>query len=179
MIYITSCTRPIPDDPWACNYVYCKNDGRCDSARCKCPVGYEGTDCGIAVTDKYIAHWRMHTVVWASDSANYVGAEKFYNIELATSASNTTFFLNNLDNNSYYNHIICRIDSLDNTHFKFDSTSSLNMYYDRYRIRGGWGNIYSRYSANDSLMGTLYIQRLNSTVNWQHDTVMFYAMKIK
>lgn len=182
VISMSSCVHQIPDDPWACNYVYCQNGGRCDSAKCKCPTGYEGKDCSIATTDKYIGTWKMHTIVWGSDSAEYVGAVKYYFLELASSASNTTFFMHNFDDNPYYNHIICRIDSNDNNHFKFDSTMPTNMFYDHYRIRGGWANIYNKdmivNGARDSIAGLIYIRRLNATVNWQNDTLIFQARKL-
>lgn len=176
IIYVSSCTRPIPDNPWACNYVYCQNGGKCDSAHCKCPIGYEGTDCSVATVDKFIGFWQMDAHTVGSDSANLIGTHKKYVIELQASATNTTFFMHNLDDNPNYHHIICKIDSNDKDVFTFDTTSVLNMYYDHYRIRGGWGIIYN--DKKDSISGMLFVRHLNATVNWQIDTIVLTAKKL-
>lgn len=176
IIYMSSCTQPLDERPWKCNYVYCQNGGKCDSAKCKCPVGYEGKDCGTATVDKYLsAKWRMSTVIVGSDSAHLIGpgSKKTYPVQLTATATNTTFFMANFDGNSLYDHIICRIDSVDNNTFMFDTTSVLNMYYDHFRIRHGWGVMYTP----DSIAGKLFIRHLNASINWQFDTLDYYIVK--
>lgn len=168
IIYMASCTQPLDPTPWKCNYVECKNGGKCDSAKCKCPVGFEGTDCSIVTTEKYIAYWHLTALTQGSDSVNLIGTSKTYDVQIEATATNTTLFMNNFDNNPNYSSIICRIDSTDKNVFTIDTTSVLNMYYDHYRIRGGWGVMYN----NDSIAGKIYVRRLNSTVNWQNDTLV-------
>lgn len=176
ILYSTSCQKTKPDNPYKCNYVYCQNGGKCDSAKCKCPVGYEGSDCGTATKTKFLGVWSFRAYVQGSDSAKLVGTETVYDVDLRESGSNTTFMMHNFDNNQYYNNIICRIDSMDNAIFGFDTTNPLNMYYDHFRIRtGSWCRIQSA----GQMVGRIIVQRVNATSNWQHDTLLITAYKKK
>lgn len=168
VVYVSSCTRPLEDYPWSCNYVVCNNGGRCDSGVCICPVGYEGTDCSYKTINKYIGYWQFRGITVGSDTVQEVGTDTTYNIHLDSTATYTTFFIRNFYNNVNYSTVLCHIDSNNTNDFWIDTTSSLNMDYDQFRIRGGWGT-----NFGDSIVAIVFIQRLNSTVNWQRDTIRF------
>ncbi len=165
---LSSCTQPLEEFPWSCNYVVCNNGGTCDSGRCVCPVGFEGGDCSVKTVDKYIGTWQLHSTLVGSDSVKQVGTDTTYDVLLDRTAANTTFFIRNFYNNVYYGTVLCHIDSNNTSEFWIDTTSSLNMIYDHFRIRSGWGRIYG-----DSISATMRIQRLNASINWQRDTIDF------
>lgn len=167
VINISSCTRPLDENPYACNGVVCKNGGGCDSGRCKCPVGYEGSDCSIVSVNKYFGYWNVHATIIGSDSTKDIGDDSAFTVYLHSSSTKTTFFIDNFYGNQLYNNMVCILDSIHNYDFGIDTTSPLNMYYDHYRFRGGWGSLY----GSDSISGLVFIKHLNSTVNWQVDTV--------
>jgi len=173
-VSVSSCTRPLEDNPWACNYVYCQNGGRCDSAKCKCPTGFEGTDCSVATIEKFLGNWRMHVTYVGSDSAGLVGKDTTYISDWKATATSTTFFINRFDDNPYYNNVTCVLDTVDKNRFNMDTTAVLNMMYDHYRIRKGWGVIYN----GDSISAWIAVRRLNATVNWQNDTIVLAARKL-
>jgi hypothetical protein len=164
--YISSCTKPLEDNPWSCNYVFCDNGGTCDSGRCLCPIGYEGSDCSKKSVAKFYGRWRVTATNIGSDTARLIGKDSVYDIEFKESASLTTFFIYNFNNNSNYNNVLCRVDSINKNDFAIDTTMAQNMFYDNYRIRGGFGFLYK----DDSVDATVYIRSINSNVNWQNDT---------
>jgi hypothetical protein len=182
VMYISSCTRPLQDNPYSCNYVVCYNGGHCDSARCKCPVGYEGTDCSIATVDRFYGYWQLTATNIGSDSVQNIGQDSTYVVELKNTATKTSFFINNFDNNLNYSHVVCTLDSMNANlpdsvnalYFDMDTTAIQNMYYDHYRIRGGSGY----FQSPDSIFATVYIRHLNSTVNWQNDTFELKMRKL-
>ena len=90
---------------------------------------------------------------------------KHFSMELKPSATLSTFFIYNFDNNPNYNNVLCRIDSVDHDKFTIDTSAAQNMYYDIYMIKKGGGNI-----AADSITGMLYTRRITSTFNWRSDT---------
>ncbi len=170
--YISSCTKPLEDNPWSCNYVVCNNGGRCDSAKCHCPVGYEGKDCSVVTVKKFYGLWRVTSKNIGSDTARYVGKDSVYTIEFKESATLTTFFIYNFNNNSTYNNVLCKLDSVTKNNFAIDTTMAQNMYYDHYRIRGGFGYLFDE----DSVSALVFIRSLNSAVNWQNDT---FSLKMR
>lgn len=172
--YISSCTKPIEDDPYSCHYVSCNNGGRCDSGRCVCPLGYEGTDCSKKFAAKYYGFWRTKFKNVGSDSVGEVGKVKEFVMELKESASLTTFFIYNFEGNSSYNNILCRIDSSNHDAFGIDTSAAQNMYYDVYKIRKGWAVYYE----HDSISGMLYTVRLTPTYNWRRDTFAITLTKL-
>ncbi len=38
----------------SCTVLQCVNGGQCDEGACQCPDGYEGSECEIAVADRYV-----------------------------------------------------------------------------------------------------------------------------
>ncbi len=171
--YISSCTKPIAEFPYSCNGIVCNNGGHCDSAKCKCPVGYEGKFCDTKSVDKFFGFWKLTSTVIGSDSANCVGKDSVYTVELKETATPTTFFVYNFGGNPYYSELVCLLDSTYKNNFRIDTTSSINMVYDHYRIRGGWGFLY----RPDSISAIVFIRRLNTTVNWQNDTMTLALVK--
>jgi hypothetical protein len=172
VVYISSCTKPLQEFPYSCNGIVCQNGGACDSAKCVCPVGYEGKNCETKTVDKYFGFWKVKSKIIGTDSAKDKNKETTYTIELKATATPTTFFIYNFANNQYYGELVCILDTAHSNDFSIDTTGSLNMNYDHYQIRGGWGSLYN----SDSISALVFIRRLNSTVNWQRDT-MKLAMK--
>jgi len=167
VVYVSSCTKSPGEFPYSCSGVVCKNGGRCDSGRCVCPVGFEGADCATGTIDKYIGYWGVNQKIVGSDSANLVNTDTNYTMRLMRTATNTTFFLYNFNNNPSYSSLLCKIDSIQTGYFNVDTSASANMLYDNFRIRIGFGVI----NTTDSIFVKLYVRRLNSTVNWQNDTL--------
>lgn len=167
VIYISSCTRTPGEFPYSCSGVVCKNGGKCDSGKCVCPVGFEGTNCATGTVDKFIGYWKVTQTVLGSDSANLVNTQTTYTMRLMRTATNTTFFLYNFNDNPTYSSLICRLDSINKSDFGMDTTSATNMIYDQFRVRNGYGFMYN----NDSISMKVFVRRLNSTVNWQNDTM--------
>lgn len=172
--YITSCTRPIQEFPYSCNYVVCNNGGLCDSGKCKCPVGYEGKDCSVRTVDKFLGYWKVRATNIGSDTARLVGKDTVYTVQLKNSAAQTSFFINNFNNNINYSNVLCQLDSVNKNDFSIDTTMIQNMYYDHYRIRGGYGFI----AKTDSISAIVFIRSLNSTVNWQNDTFKIQMVRL-
>ncbi len=173
--YMSSCTRTPQEFPYSCNYVVCYNGGHCDSAKCKCPVGYEGKDCSVKTVDHFYGYWKLRTKNIGSDSLINIGKDSTYTVQLAATATFTTFFINNFNNNPNYSHVVCNLDSTHKTDFSIDTTSIQNMYYDHYRIRGGYGFYVP---GKDSISALIYIRHLNSTSNWENDTFTVSMKKI-
>ena len=173
--YMSSCTKPIKDFPYSCNNVICNNGGRCDSAKCVCPVGYAGPHCDTLIVQKYYGHWKVKSTVVGSDSSNIVGKDTNYMLEIAPTATPTTFFVYNFDKNPYYSEIVCVVDSDKNWEFSFDTTRAVNMLYDHYRIRKGSYGVYDK--ITNTINCKVFIRRLNSTVNWQNDTLAINLRK--
>lgn len=173
--YVSSCTKPLEDRPWSCNYVVCTNGGACDSGKCVCPVGFEGTDCSVKTVEKYYGHWTAHFKTIGSDSASQLGKDTVYPMELKASATYTTFFIYNFNNNKNYSNILCKVDSVRKEIFIIDSTMAQNMFYDQYRIKGGWGVMY----RSDSIAGRVWTRSLNRSFNWQNDTFDYYLLNKK
>ncbi len=167
VIYISSCTRTPGEFPYSCSGVVCQNGGRCDSGKCVCPVGFEGTNCATGTVDKFIGYWKVTQIVLGSDSLSLVNTQTNYTLRMMPTATNTTFFLYNFNNNPAYSSLICRLDSNNKADFGIDTTSATNMIYDQFRIRNGYGFMYT----NDSISMKVFVRRLNSTVNWQNDTL--------
>lgn len=169
-----SCTKTPGTYKYSCNNVVCSNGGYCDSARCICPVGYEGAHCEIAIVDKFIGSYGLKETILGSDSASLVNTDTTYDVLMRKTATPTTFFLDNFAADPQYSSIICTIDSMDHTHFLIDTTSRTNMVYDHYRIMGGQGNIYG-----DTVLAYMRVRHLTSTVNWQNDTLELRMYKKK
>ncbi len=171
--YISSCTKPLDEKPWTCNYVVCTNGGLCDSGKCVCPVGYEGKDCSVKTVKKFYGFWRSHFKFTGSDSANLVGKDSLFDMELKASATNTSFFIYSFFGNPNYSNVLCIVDSANTNYFRIDTTSAQTMYYDHFRIRGGWAVLY----GTDSIAGSVWTRSINRSFNWQNDTFNFYLLK--
>ena len=151
-----------------CNGVLCLNGGFCDSGVCKCPKGYEGNNCGTVSVAKYINTYDVVQKVIGSDSADQIGVVTNYVMFLKTTATPTTFFINNFAGVASYNDIICTLDSTNSSNFTLDTLSNFHQWYDHYTMKGGSGHI----NATDStISATFEVRILNSTVNWQRDTL--------
>lgn len=169
----SSCTKPLEDNPYSCNYVICANGGRCDSGTCECPLGYEGSDCSVKTVEKYYGFWNASFLTVGSDSAAQVGRVRTFPMELKASATLSTFFFYNFDGNPNYNNVLCYLDDSDKNAFTVDTSRAQNMYYDNYRIRVGWGVMFK----SDSIVGMLYTTRLTPTFNWRRDTIVYTLRK--
>jgi hypothetical protein len=168
-----SCSKPSKNP--SCNGVVCENGGRCamDSIlgklepQCICPAGFEGPFCATVEVNKYIGTWDIKQHIDWSDSVKTIGTDTTYSVDLAKTATNTTFFINNFFNNANYNNIICDIDSANSSYFTIDTLSDFHEFYDHYQIKSGYGQIY----ANDSIIGHMFIRFLTGTTNWHQDSV--------
>ena len=162
--------------PYSCIGVVCENGGYCylDSTYhkpyCSCPAGFEGPTCAIVSVNKYLGTWDIKQHVWWSDSSAYTGQISNYSVVLQKTATNTTFFIDNFFNNSYYNNIICDIDSPNSYKFVIDTLSDFHEYYNHFQVKWGYGTIY----GIDSINATLFIRFKNGTSNWQQDSLTFH-----
>jgi hypothetical protein len=168
----TSCTKPLDNYKYSCSGVVCSNGGHCDSARCFCPVGYEGPTCATASVNKFYGTYRLNSLIIGSDSVAWVGRDTVYNVLLRYTATPTTFFMNNFAGDPFYSNIVCTLDSINNYNFAIDTISRTNMVYDHYRILGGYGHL-----EGDSITARIWIRHLNDNVNWQNDTLLLGLKK--
>jgi hypothetical protein len=173
--YISSCTRPINGNPYTCAGVVCTNGGRCDSGKCVCPTGYEGTYCNQISVAKFYGYWRVYSRVIGSDSPQALGRTKRYDVEIKNTSTLTVFNLLGFDNNKSYDLLHCRLDPANNNKFYFDTTGSINMFYNRFRVRGGTGYLQT---TKDSISAEIYVRYLNGSVNWQQDTLQIELKKL-
>ena len=168
----TSCKKN-ENSPNVCEGVVCQNNGYChvDTLHglhwvCVCPTGYEGNYCETISVAKYIGTWDVKQVVTGSDSLNFKGVTYLYTAFLKETATPTTFFINNVSNDPFYNDIICTLDSGNSNHFYIDTISAFHMVYDHYKILYGSGMIYN----SDSISATFATRHLSATTNWINDT---------
>jgi hypothetical protein len=162
-----SCTKP-SGDPHTCNYVYCDNGGVCSQGKCTCPTGYEGPRCATESVSKFVGIWKVKQIVIGSTKASYIGKDSTYSINLKKSGTVTTFFIDNFYGDASYNNLVCALDSITSTDFRFDTLPAYHMVYDHFRILDGKGT----YGPNDrSIESVIRVRRLDATANWQTDTL--------
>jgi len=175
-----SCKKP--GQPHSCDNIVCENGGYCyqdtlltSSPRCACPSGYEGYNCATVSVNKYIGTWDMKEHVDWSDTVAFIGRDSSYFVELNTTSTPTTFFIDNFFNNPFYNNIICNLDSTHTDNFTMDTLSNFHMYYNHYKIKWGEGTIY----GHDSIVGHVLLRFLTATSNWHLDSVTFHLVPHK
>jgi hypothetical protein len=170
-----SCTKT-SSNPNTCNGVICDNGAFCHvdtmtkKPRCFCPSGYEGDNCSVVSVSKYTGTWKMMQIITGSDSLNFKNDTFRYAVNLTTTATPTTFFINNFANNQYFDQVICTLDSINSYHFSLDTMSAAHMLYVHYKMLYGFGFI----STNDSFIRVdLATRHLSATSNWINDTMIF------
>jgi len=168
-----SCTKPGANLN-TCEGVICENTGYChidtvtNKARCFCPTGYEGNNCAVVSTAKYIGTWDATQIIIGSDSVGFVGDTSYYTLFFANSSTPTTFFIDNFANNPYYN-ILCTLDSGNSYSFTMDTASAYHMLFNNYKLLYGSGSI----SSNSSIIVATFASRhLSTTTNWINDTML-------
>jgi len=185
--YISSCTKKGKRP--GCDLLQCLNGGYCDTmlhgtdtgyhyfdtARCYCPTGFTGKYCETAIISKYFANWRTVDSVVGTDSVNYLFTDSVYTVLLDTTATPTTFFLNNFLGNNNYNRIACILDTANSYHFVFDTARGFRMSYDFMIVVSGSGTMTP---DGNNINASFIIQYKNSTVNWQIDTVNMHMTKM-
>jgi hypothetical protein len=172
VVYASSCSKS-SFNKYSCSGVVCLNGGYCDSGLCVCPVGFEGANCSIPYTAKYLGTWDVRQVIIGTDSVKYLHDTAYYQAFLKATATPTTFFFDNFAGDPYYNQVVCIIDTIikgassDNTNnFVIDTTSGYSMRYGHYMLQWGYGSI------NDTTINATYSVRFtNNTSNYEHDTV--------
>ena len=202
-VYISSCTKPSKGpscDNYGCqNGGYCSvdtelknifyplsNGTRCDcpgsgvpTVHCNCPSGFEGANCGTAVTTKYTGtqNWDVKQTVIGSDTASAVGKVFTYVAFLIPSATPTTFFINNICDSNNYNDIVCTIDSTNSNNFVIDTLSAFHMFYQHFKFtQQGVGSISS---DGATITATIWVRHLNYNINWQNDTLQMVLTQHK
>ena len=171
-----SCTKPA-NGP-SCSGVVCENAGYCVldtvnkngtkvlTPQCACPAGYEGPTCATASVAKYLGTWDItEHVTWSTQPLDN-GKDTVYEVLLAKTATNTTFFMNNFFNNANYNDIICDIDSMNTSNFTIDTLSDFHELYAHYQVKWGVGSI-----SGNTINASMFIRFLDATTNWQEDSV--------
>lgn len=169
-----SCTKPGAEP--SCNGVICQNGGYCNTkGKCVCPSGFEGTNCATKGISKFLGTWDVQQRIIGSDSAAYIGKDSAYSIFLKTTATPTTFFIDNFLGNPSYNSIVGALDSLNSSAFVLDTVHDYHMWFDHVSIRlGSYGVINS---AGSEINGRLILRHLNRTYNWQIDTLSLYMTR--
>ncbi len=181
-VVAVSCKRT--DGYIGCEGVVCQNGGVCHvdtlmpskktGPVCHCPTGWEGTDCSVESRVKFYGSWNTEQTIFYSDSPGYVKQVSNYYLSLVASGTPTTFMINNFFNNSYYNKIICTLDSTNSSNFNIDTLSNFEMNFDHYRILWGEGYINS---AQNYMVARMLIRFKNKTNNWQVDSVSLKMAK--
>lgn len=155
--------------PYTCTNVTCDNGGHCERGFCLCPVGYDGYRCSNESRVKFYGNWKVTQVIVGSTDSTIKGKDTTYNVSFKKSGSVTTFLVDNFMGDTAYNNIICYIDTGGNgDRFVFDTTQSLHMIYDNFRIQANSTGLYDE--ATKRINGTLITRHLEGTVNWQIDT---------
>ncbi len=167
--------------PVRCEGVVCENGGYCyvdtttKKTKCSCPTGTEGANCAIVSVDKYVGNWSMRQIITELDSLGTVtmlNDTSYFALSIAKSATPTTFFINNFDNNPYYNNIICALDSVNSSIFYIDSISDAHMIFSSFKLKpGGYGGFTT--VGDTVITGTFTIRKLSSTYNWMDETILF------
>jgi len=177
MIYV-SCTKV--GGTLACNGVTCENGGYCnDSGFCVCPVGFEGVNCGTASVAKFIGDWDVTSVITGSDSADVIGQQTKYTMAFLTAATPTSFLIQNFLGNPNYNAVIGIIDSFTKTDPNYKNKFSLDTgSFDTHIIGAGLviglGSGGTLNPSNNSINAVFNIDRVNSFINREHDTLTLY-----
>lgn len=170
-----ACTK-VTSNPGTCIGVVCKSGGYChidtftNKPKCYCPTGYEGAICDTASVTKYLGYWDLTQIITGSDSTGFNSDTSHYEVYLTTTATPTTFFINNFKGSPYYNNIICTIDSINTRNFVVDTISAYHMLFDHYRLLYGGGYI----APMDTLIRIdLATRHLSATTNWINDTMIY------
>lgn len=176
VFYVSSCKKTNKDYT-RCKNITCLNGGYCNHNdtgnlkldTCVCPTGYEGVNCETRSVDKYFGYWTLNQKIVGSDSSMYIGKDTIYTAILRQTATPTTFFIANFNNNEYYNDIICTLDTTSTDHFRIDTISAFQMIYYSYQILdGGTGYINK---THDTINATFRTRHRNYTSNWEVDTL--------
>ncbi len=162
-----SCTKVGPSP--TCNGVICENGGYCDHGLCVCPNGFEGANCGTASVAKFLRTWDVKQTVTGSDSAYVIGKDSLYSMSFQVSATPTTFLIFGFLGDSYYNNVVCVLDSLNSNVFSLDTNRSVNMNFDHLVIEPTSGGTYD--PATSTINANLVIKHINHSSNWQRDTL--------
>ena len=175
MLSYASCKKAGTDNT-RCKNVECRNGGNCnrETNKCSCPVGYEDSVCGTKTVGKYISNWGVKQTIMYSDSVGYAGTDTFYVTALTQTATPTTFYFTNFNNNAYYSNVICTLDSINSFHFVIDTISPFQMFYYSYQIISGQGDLNK---TKDTITAKFVTRHRNFTSNWQVDSVRMILAK--
>jgi hypothetical protein len=166
-VVYASCTKT-GNEP-VCNGVVCLNQGYCNKGKCVCPAGYEGSNCVTASVAKYIGTWDVTETVTESTDRRIKGRTRTYPLFFKSSATPTTFFINNFLGKPDYNQVIAVLDSNNSFNFYLDTLRPIQMWFDQVIIRQPSTGSFN--GANKTMNVTLIIRYLNSTSNWQVDNL--------
>jgi hypothetical protein len=171
---VVSCSKT-NKDMTVCKNVVCRNGGHCnDSSKCVCPVGFEDTVCGTSTVGKYIGNWGADQKIEWSDSSQFIGQDTAYTAALTRTATPTTFFISNFNNNAYYNDVLCTLDSINSYHFTIDTISPFQAIYFNYQILKGAGNLNK---TKDTITAWFLTRHRSPTTNWEVDSVTLRLVK--
>ncbi len=179
MVVYMSCSKA-NKDMTVCKNVVCRNGGHCnDSSKCVCPVGFEDTVCGTSTVGKYVANWGVVQKIIGSDSTQYIYRDSLkndttYSVSLKTTATPTTFYITNFNNNPYYSNVVCTLDSINSYHFTIDTISPFQMIYYSYQVLKGSGDLNK---TKDTINASFITRHKNHTTNWEVDTVTLQMVK--
>ncbi|WP_118949877.1 calcium-binding EGF-like domain-containing protein [Taibaiella helva] len=87
MVLLNSCVK----DP--CTDLACKNGGSCSDGYCQCPVGFEGAECEIKTSSRFLGKWagstRCNNFPILADTVNITLVSEPNQILLKLGAGNT------------------------------------------------------------------------------------------
>lgn len=175
MIAYSSCKKAGTDHT-KCKNVVCRNGGNCNQATdtCSCPVGYEDSVCGTKTVGKYLSNWGVKQTIMYSDSVGFAGFDTSYTTTFTATATPTSFFFTNFNNNQYYNTVLCTLDGINSYHFKIDTVSPFQMVYYSYQILSGEGDLNK---TKDTIRARFVTRHRNYSSNWQVDSVSMVLAK--
>ncbi len=108
--YVSCQKKTSSSTPDACSTVTCQNGGTCFKGTCTCPGGFEGDNCERKWLTRYVGKWNVSQLIAGSSDAAIKGQQKQYQLAIIEKAGdNTHFFIQDLDGNSDYDNIECRI----------------------------------------------------------------------
>ncbi len=175
VLYISSCNNKAPSlSPTSCENVVCQHGGYCNQGVCLCPTGYQDSRCGTKWNSKFVGRWNVVETVTSSDTYDTIGAQRYYQVVIDTTAVPKEIFISGLRGNGTYTDVTGLIDS---TTIGFQIQAYIPGNNGNFTIVGGYAQITKIKNTADTASGIYYTDYLNAQSIREHDTIKFIMTK--